>query len=306
MVSRMTTKRILTIAVPALVATFFVSSALPAAARTRRVRAITKPKFDPAAKQVELFKGIKDGSITARLILKNSREGNVLIENKTDKPLTVKLPDAVVGVQVLKQGGMGMGMGMPGGGGGGGQQGGGGGGGGQSSGGGMGGGGGGMGGGGGGMGGGGGGMGMFSIPPQKVVRLPYRGVCLEHGKREPTSRMRYKLVPVEEYSKDAGLHELLRLVARGRLATPVAQAAAWNINNRMPWQALAAKRRTRLGGGYQPPFFHLQHLISARQVVAFSKARGAERQRNTKNKAETEPTRPARGVRTFQSTSASR
>ena len=137
MVSRMTTERILKIAVPALVATFFVSSTLPAAARTGRVRAITKPKFDPAAKQVELFKGIKDGAITARLILKNSREGNVLIENKTDKPLTVKLPDAVVGVQVLKQGGMGMGMGMPGGGGGGGQQGGGGGGGGQSSGGGM-------------------------------------------------------------------------------------------------------------------------------------------------------------------------
>ena len=162
--------------------------------------------------------------------------------------------------------------------------------------------------GGGGMGGGGmgGGMGMFSIPPQKVVRLPYRGVCLEHGKREPTSRMRYKLVPVEEYSKDAGLHELLRLVARGRVATPVAQAAAWNINNRMPWQALAAKRRTRLGGGYQPPFFHLQHLISARQVVAFAKARGAERQRNDKDKAVSEPTRPARGVRTFQSTPASR
>ena len=162
--------------------------------------------------------------------------------------------------------------------------------------------------GGGGMGGGGmgGGMGMFSIPPKKVVRLPYRGVCLEHGKREPTSRMRYKLVPVEEYSKDAGLHELLRLVARGRVATPVAQAAAWNINNRMPWQALAAKRRTRLGGGYQPPFFHLQHLISARQVVAFAKARGAERQRNNKTKAESEPTRPARGVRTFQSTPASR
>lgn len=302
MVSRFTASRILKIAVPALVAVLCIASALPAAARTRRVRAITKPKFDPAAKQIELFQGIKEGSLVAKLILKNSRQGNVLIENKTDQPLTVKLPDAVVGVQVLKQGGMGMGMGA--GGGGGGQQGGGGGGG-QSSGGGM------SGGGGGGQQGGGGGMGMFSIPPQKVVRLPYRGVCLEHGKREPTSRMRYKLVPVEQYSKDAGLHELLRLVARGQIATPVAQAAAWNINSRMPWQTLAAKRRSRLGGGFHPPYFHLQHLISARQVVAFAKARGAERQRNEQKKAgdgpsQGEPTRPARGVRTFRATSASR
>ena len=110
MVSRFTTTRILKIAVPALVAIFCVNSVLPAAARTRRVRPISKPKFDPAAKQVELFKGMKDGSLAARLILKNSREGNLLIQNKTDQPLTVKLPDAFVGVQVLKQGGMGMGM----------------------------------------------------------------------------------------------------------------------------------------------------------------------------------------------------
>ena len=282
MVSRLTVTRILKVVVPALVASVLISQALSAATRSKRVPAITKPKFDPTAKKVELFKGIKDGVITARLILKNSRQGNVLIENKTDQPLTVKLPNAVVGVQVLKQGGM-----MGGGGGG------------------M------MGGGGGGMGGGGGGMGMFSIPPQKVVRLPYHGVCLEHGKREPSSRMRYKLVPVEEYSKDPGLNELLTLVAQRRIPTPVAQAAAWNLNSKMPWQTLAAKRRSRLGGGFHPPYFHLQHLIRARQVVAYAKARGAERKRNeSKGNAEVvpqgEPTRPARGIRNFRTTSTSR
>ena len=161
------------------------------------------------------------------------------------------------------------------------------------------------------MGGGGGGMGMFSIPPQKVVRLPYHGVCLEHGKREPSSRMRYKLVPVEEYSKDPGLNELLTLVAQRRIPTPVAQAAAWNLNSKMPWQTLAAKRRSRLGGGFHPPYFHLQHLIRARQVVAYAKARGAERKRNeSKGNAEAvpqgEPTRPAKGIRNFRTTSTSR
>ncbi len=309
MVPRITVTQILKVVVPALVASLLVTQALSAATRSKRVPAITKPKFDPTAKKVELFKGIKDGSLTAQLILKNSRQGNVLIKNKTDQPLTVKLPNAFVGVQVLKQGGMmgGGGGGMMGGGGGG-QSGGGGGG--QSSGGGAG--GGGQGGGmGGGMGGGGGGMGMFSIPPQKVVRLRYHGVCLEHGKREPSSRMRYKLIPVEEYSKDPGLNELLTLVAQRRIPTPVAQAAAWNINSKMPWQTLAAKRRSRLGGGFHPPYFHLQHLIRARQVVAYAKARGAERQRNaSKGKAESvpqgEPTRPARGVRNFRTTSTAR
>jgi hypothetical protein len=302
MVSRITTTQFVKFAVPALLAVFCVAQALPAAARTGRVRAITKPKFDPDAKQVGLFQGIKDGSLAVQLILKNSKQGNVLIENKTDQPLTVKLPDAVVGVHVLKQGGLGMGMSAPGGGAGGGMQTGQGSGG-QSSGGGMGGGGGGQ--------GGGGGMGMFSIPPRKIVRLPYRGVCLEHGKKEPTSRMAYRLIPVDQYSKDAGLHELLTLVARGQLPTPVAQAAAWNINSKMAWQSLAAKRRSRLGGGYQPPYFHLQHLIRARQVVAFAKARGAEKQRSRQDKAgdsqpNGEPTRPARGVRTFTYSAAPR
>ncbi|MFP6700553.1 MAG: hypothetical protein VB861_02345 [Planctomycetaceae bacterium] len=300
--SRITTKQFVKFAVPALLAVFCVAQALPAAARTGRVRAITKPKFDPDAKQVGLFQGIKDGSLAAQLILKDSKQGNVLIENKTDQPLTVKLPDAVVGVHVLKQGGLGMGMSAPGGAGGGMQTGQGSGG--QSSGGGV-------------QGGnsqtqpGGGGMGMFSIPPRKIVRLPYRGVCLEHGKKEPTSRMTYRLIPVDQYSKDAGLHELLTLVARGQLPTPVAQAAAWNINSKMAWQSLAAKRLSRLGGGYQPPYFHLQHLIRARQVVAFAKARGAEKQRSRQNKAgdtqpNGEPTRPARGVRNFTYSAAPR
>ena len=288
------------IAVPAVMVGLILASTLSAASRSRN-RPISKPKFDPVAPKVEFFQGIKDGKLSALLILKNSRQGNVLIQNKTDKPITVKLPAAVVGVQVLKQAGMGMGGGGMGGGGMGGGQGGGGGGGGQSSGGGMG--GGGMGGGGMGGGGMGGGMGMFSIPPRKIVRLAYRGVCLEHGKREPNSGMRYKLVAVKDYSKDPALPELLSLVARGRIATPIAQAAAWNLNSRMSWQALAAKRYSRLGGGYHPPYFHLQFLIKAREVVAWARARGAQRQRQNPT---TEPTRPARGVRTFSNVPATR
>ena len=261
--------------------------------RPKRLRPISRPKFDPAARKVALFDGLKKGELTAVLILRNPRQGNVLIENKTDQPLTVQLPPAVVGVQVLNQAGMGMGGGGMGGMGGGGQSGGGGGGG-QSSGGGMGG-----GGGGGGMGGmgggGGGGMGMFSIPPGRTVRIAYHGVCLEHGKRDPHTRMRYKLIPVSQYSKNASLDELLRLVARGRLHPQVAQAAAWNIASGMSWRQLASKRNIRLGGGYQPAYFNRVELVYAQQAVAWSTGRATERKRNG---GDDKPETPARPVRT--------
>ncbi len=118
-----------------------------------------------------MFAAIEKGDIAVQLILKDSTQCRVLIENKTDKPLNVKLPDAFAGVPVLAQRGGG------GGGGGGGSRSSGSGskGGGQQS---M----------GGGMGGGGmmgGGMGMMNVPPEKVGQLDVPVVCLEHGKRDP-------------------------------------------------------------------------------------------------------------------------
>jgi hypothetical protein len=70
---------------------------------------ITKPGFDPKAESVELFAAMADGQLNVKLIPKDSKQGNLLIENKTDKPLTVQLPEAFVGVQVLQQFGAGAG-----------------------------------------------------------------------------------------------------------------------------------------------------------------------------------------------------
>src|SRR5688500_5239766 len=77
-----------------------------------------------AANQVELFEAEKAGEIEIRVIAKDSTVGNVLIKNKTGKPLSIKLPDAFVGIPVAAQfggggfggGGMGGGMGGMGGG----------------------------------------------------------------------------------------------------------------------------------------------------------------------------------------------
>ena len=210
---------------------------------------ITKPRFDPSAERVEFFKGMEDGQLATRFVPKDASGGFLLVTNTTEEPVTVDLPEAFVAVQVLKQfggggGGMMGGGGMGGGGGGmgGGGQGGGGG---QNAGGGMGGGGGGMGGGGlggGGQGGGGqGGGGFFSIPPERTVRVPYVSACLNHGKPDPSARLEYKLVPVEEYTKDEVLAELIRMVGTGRVNQHSAQAAIWTRTDNMSWQELAAK-----------------------------------------------------------------
>ena len=237
---------------------------------------ITNPKYDPAGEEVELFAAIEAGQVDAKLVPKDAAGGTVLIENKTDKPLNVKVPDAVIGVPINAQfggggmggmgggmGGMGGGMGGMGGGMGGGQMMGGG------MGGGMGGMGGGMGGGGmGGMGGGGmGGGGFFSIPPERIVAVPFNSVCLQHGRPDPTSSSRYRLVPVAKVSKDPVLYELLSAVGTGKYDSQAAQAAAWTISDKMSWQELAAKANEQLGGQPSTPYFTQEQLIAAQQLL---------------------------------------
>jgi len=132
---------------------------------------------------VDLFDGMDRGDVEVVFIPLGAEKANLLVTNKTDKPLFVRLPDAFAGVPVLAQGGGFGGGGFGGGGGGLGGGGiGGGGGGGQALGGG---GGGGFGGGGGGFGGGGGGFGggggVLRIAPNRKTKTTVQTVCLEHA-----------------------------------------------------------------------------------------------------------------------------
>jgi len=244
--------------------------------------------LDPSAKSVELFDAIESGEIQAVVIPKDSKHGNVLFENKTDEPLTVQLPEAFVAVHTLKQfGGGGFGGGGQGGFGGGGQ---GGGGGGQSAGGGFG--GGGQGGGGGQFGGGGGG-GLFSVPSEKIVRVPYQSVCLEHGKKEPNSKMRYRLIPVETYTENPVLRELITIVGTRRLnseAIGSAQAATWHVTNKMSWQELAAKSKSKLNGFI--PYFSQRQLLVAQSVVSTAFGRAQEKAARVAEESDKESDNP--------------
>lgn len=229
---------------------------------------VKKPQVDPQAETIELFDGINQGLLAVHLVPHNADGGNVFIENKTDRPLTVRLPKAVAAVQVLKQGrgvgaGPGPGIGLnaingPNAANNGGA---------QAT-----------------AGGFGqqiglqnnrlgnnnnmGPFGMFSVPPEKVAQLPLKTVCLEHGKPDPRSSMTYQLVPIEQFSSDSVLAEMLEQFVAGKIDQKAAQAAAWHLANHMSWKELEAKKVKHLGGIAPTPYFKPAQLTQAQELVA--------------------------------------
>jgi hypothetical protein len=232
---------------------------------------------------VEMFAAMKSGEIEVQFIPKDAKQANVIIRNKTDKPINVKLPDAFAAVPVLAQfGGGGLGGGGLGGGGlgGGGLGGGGGGGGGQGMGGGMG--GGGMGGGGmGGMGGGGmggGGGGFFNVAPEKVGKIKVATVCLEHGKPDPTPNMKYEIRPIDTFTKDDRVIEVCKMLGHGEVPQNAAQAAAWHLTNKLSWEELAHKDRFRSQlTGISERFFSQLEIQLAMRIVSAAVTRAEQK-----------------------------
>ncbi len=167
---------------------------------------------DPAD-AVNLFPAIEKGQIEVKVIPKDSSQLRVMIENKTDKPLTVKLPDAFAAVPILAQNaapparnnnrnnnnnnqnqGMGGGMGGM-----------------------M---------GGGGMGMGGMGMGgMMNIAPEKVGQLKVPTVCLDYGKGEPRAAIPYAIKPIDDYTTQTGVREVCEMLGKGQVNQRVAQVS---------------------------------------------------------------------------------
>jgi len=238
---------------------------------------------------VDMFDAMGHGEIEVIIRTKSAAQANLIVKNTSDKHLAIQMPAAFSAVPVMRQGGVGLGGGGGGLGGGGGGFGGGGnqggfgggqGGGGQGVGGGFGGGGGGgqFGGGqGGGQFGGGGGGGVFNIPPGRVGKVSVNTVCLEEGKPDPKSQMKYRIQPLSDLNSDPKIFEMVRMMATGEISQPVAQAAAWNTANHLSWQELLVKNRIeRMDGSYER-YFHPNHLRIAQQVVGASAQRAQAR-----------------------------
>jgi hypothetical protein len=232
---------------------------------------------EPTGEVIGLFEGMESGDIEVKIFPKDSTEGTVTIKNKSGKPLTIKVPDALAAVPVAAQFGgggmMGGGGGMMGGGGGMGM-----GGGNQGMGGGM------MGGGmmGAGMGGmGGQAGGFFNVAPDKVVKGKITAVCLDHGKKDPNPRVPYVLIPAGSYAKNAEVTELLKMLVRGEIDQHSAQAAAWHLQNGLQWEELAQKIGAKHLSGRVEAYFtrdQLQRAFAATKV-AVERAEKASREK---------------------------
>ncbi|MEX0671304.1 MAG: hypothetical protein WD060_12705 [Pirellulales bacterium] len=242
------------IRLPLLVALGLLSSMIFVAdAPGREPRAST-----PVTPPQDVLEAQASGLVELKFIPNDSRSAQVVVTNRSDRPLTLRLPEGFAGVPVLaqfqnqQQGGAGFGAGGIGGtpqnvGGGGGQN--------------------------AGMGIGGQGGGPFSLPPERTKTLRVATVCLEHGKREPSPRVTYRMEPLEACSSDPRLQDVVSALADGRISQKVAQAAAWHISSGRSWEQLGAEMIVMAGGDPDVPSFAPAELLAARKLVDTATAR---------------------------------
>lgn len=253
-----------------------------------------KVKEEENLVQAKLFEAMERGDIEVKFVGKSSAEASIVFNNKTDRPILLKLPSTFGAVPVLaQQPGMGFGNGGGnaggiGGGNGGGQ--------GQGVGGGFGAGGGGgngmgMGAGANNFGGNGplggqgfgaaggqgqGGRGFFRVNPDTPRKLTVATVCLEHGKPDPNPHMQYQLVTLDKINASPEVAVLCEALGDGKLAQNTAQAAAWHLANDMSWAQLASK--PRLVSEYTGIEYYFTRNELENAIAAVNKARSMSRQ----------------------------
>ena len=230
-------------------------ASLAAAERPQRVPKLGE--FNPANESVEMFAAIESGQLEVKFIAPNSKQARLFINNKTDKPLNVRLPDVFAGVPIQAQmfpfpGNRGMNNGQQ------------------------------------------GQLGMnqsvggavnnqnnnnnfnqqnnnnnnqgnnfFNVPSEKIGEVNVNCVCLEFGKDQPRAVIPYKLVPLTYVTTKPEVAAVLREYANGEYDQNVAQAAAWHAANDMTWEQLAGAKGVLIAIGVNKPLFSAQDLEAA-------------------------------------------
>jgi hypothetical protein len=192
------------------------------------VTAATAAATKPIGETVNVFDAMKDGRIAVRFIAENEHKAHIVVENKTKQPLNVKLPEVFAGMPVLAQAADPAA---------------------QAAGGAA-----------------GGGAAAFNVAPERTRRISVPTLCLEHGKPDPNSRMKYELKPIDAISDKPEVAELLKRYGRGEVNVRVAQAAAWHLQNGMSWKELAAKE-LRHARRPNEPYFSRAELMAAMNVT---------------------------------------
>lgn len=242
----------------------------------------------PKGEVVEIFSGIENGQLEVQLIPKGSSKCRLMVKNKTDKPLSVMLPQAFAGVPVLAQfqnnfnqnnlnqnnvpqavgvgpfANPGMGpamMNVPG------------------------------------VNQGGpnmhgparGGPNMFpgplfNVPPEKVGKLKLKSVCLDYGKPNPRPQIKYEIKPIASYTDKPGVAEVCAMLGRGEIRQQTAQLAAWHLNNDKSWKELAGIRHKVTFG--TAPTYARKELEAAKKAAEQAVKLADERRKPSAGKSD--------------------
>jgi hypothetical protein len=81
--------------------------------------------------------------------------------------------------------------------------------------------------------------GAVTVPVGQTIELTIPGVCLNYGLRAPTPRNIFRLMDVEDYSRDPVVRKALRSLATYGTSHGVAQAVMWRVCNDLPFEMMA-------------------------------------------------------------------
>lgn len=113
---------------------------------------------------------------------------------------------------------------------------------------------------------------IFAIPPESTREFRVATVCVEHGKPNPRSMVKYELVRPEEVGVGPELADALAGYGRGESDQEAMQAAAWHLANGKTWDEL--RKMSRMAAvNAQTPVFTKQELAAARRLVEASRQR---------------------------------
>ncbi len=112
------------------------------------------------------------------------------------------------------------------------------------------------------------GRGFFRVPPGKVGKVAAQTVCLEHGKPDPTSKAKYRIVPIEQFvGSDERIVALCEMLADRSITQNVAQAAAWNLANGVSFDHMSHMNRVESKYTGNIRMFNDDELKSALNIV---------------------------------------
>ena len=97
-------------------------------------------------------------------------------------------------------------------------------------------------------------FGLVNVLAEKTSQVRVGCVCLQHGAPDPAPQIPYEIMPIEQYSTDAVLQELIKAFGHGDLNQRAAQAATWHVANNLSWDELANKVIKHINRPSEPYF----------------------------------------------------